>query len=170
MNNDMRHAATATRGALAIAFLIILAGFSAGKVQSTEPPPAPGKAIETNAATNTDDAGALLTKANACKDRMLRICSNEQYKFTPKVREAFLAYAKAQAKSDLQGQGQGKSLPDDFLAWIDADPEVEGGVYGAHHKASDVLILSGTMNTDSRRRLRPNASGRGFLLRHQGRS
>lgn len=96
MNNDMRHAATATRGALAIAFLIILAGFSAGKVQSTEPPPAPGKAIETNAATNTDDAGALLTKANACKDTMLKICSKEQYKFTAKVREVFAFLQKEQ--------------------------------------------------------------------------
>ena len=146
VNNDIRHAGTATSRALAIAFPIILALFSAGKVQSAEAPRAPGKAIEANAATNADGAGALLTKANERKERLLHICVNARYKFTPKVREAFLACAKAQAKSDLQSQG--KSLPDEFFAWIDADPEMEAGVYGAHHKASDVLLMLYSLRLD----------------------
>jgi len=125
---------------------MVLAGLSAGKAQSAEPPPAPGKAMETKVATKADGAGALLTKANERKARMLKTCVNEQYKFTPKVREAFLAYAKAQAKSDLQAQG--KSLPDEFFAWIDANPEMEAGVYGAHHKASDVLLLLYSLRLD----------------------
>ena len=121
--------------------IIILVALAVGWVL-----PTPGKAIETNAATNTDDADALLTKANECKERMFKICASDQYKFTPKVRQAFLACAKAQAKSDLQAQG--KSLPDDFLAWIDADPQAEAGVYGAHHKASDVLLLLYSLRLD----------------------
>ncbi|MHC4643463.1 MAG: hypothetical protein ACYS32_17620 [Planctomycetota bacterium] len=58
-NNDMRQAETATSKSLAITLLIILVGFCAGKVQSTEPPPATREAIETNAAANTDGPGTL---------------------------------------------------------------------------------------------------------------
>ncbi|HUU93382.1 MAG TPA: hypothetical protein VM238_19495, partial [Phycisphaerae bacterium] len=138
MHKDVRQAGTATSRSLAIAFAIMLAGLFAGKAQSAAPPPDPGKAIETKGAAKADAAGALLAKADECRERLLKTCVNEQYKFTPRVREAFLACAKAQAKSDLQSQG--KSLPDEFFAWIDADPEMEAGVYGAHHKASDVLL------------------------------
>jgi len=77
---------------------------------------------------------------------MLKTCVNAQYKFTPKVREAFLAYAKAQAKSDLRAQG--KSLPDEFFAWIDANPEMEAGVYGVHHKPDDVLLWLYSLRLD----------------------
>ena len=146
MNIDMRHARKAISRTLALVFPIILLGISAEKVQSTEPPAAPAKAIRTQAATNTDGAGALLTKANECKERMLKICSSEQYQFTPKVREAFLAYARTQAKADLEAQG--KSLPDEFFAWIDADAEMEAGVYGARLKASDVLLMLYSLRLD----------------------
>ena len=74
----------------------------------------------------------------AAKDRLLRTVAAEGCKFTPKVREAFLTHAKAQAAADLKAQG--KSLPKDFLAWVDADPEVQASVYGAHQKPSDVLL------------------------------
>lgn len=90
------------------------------------------------AAADTDDAEALPTRAAECRNRLLKICAAERYKFTPKVRRAFLAYAKSQALSDLKAQG--KSLPRDFLAWIAANSLVEATVYGAHHKASDVLL------------------------------
>jgi hypothetical protein len=62
------------------------------------------------------------------------------------VRQAFLAYAKSQAQADLKAQG--KSLPEEFLAWIDADPEIEGGVYGAHDKSSDVLLQLYSLRLD----------------------
>lgn len=142
----MHYAGTATSRYRAIAFALLLAGFSAGKAQSAEPPPAPDKAVDAKAVTKADGADALLAKANERKARMLKTCADEQYRFTPKVREAFLAYAKAQAKSDLQTQG--KSLPDEFFAWIDANPDVEAGVYGAHHKASDVLLLLYSLRLD----------------------
>ncbi|KPK46193.1 MAG: hypothetical protein AMK72_10105, partial [Planctomycetes bacterium SM23_25] len=80
------------------------------------------------------------------KSALLGICASEQYAFTPKVRQAFLAYAKSQAQADLKAQG--KSLPKEFLAWIDADPEVEGSVYSAHDKPSDVLLLLYSLRLD----------------------
>jgi len=72
------------------------------------------------------------------RSRMLKACAGEKYRFTPKVRQAFLAYAKSQARADLKAHG--KSLPKEFLDWIDADPEVEGSVYCAHDKPSEVLL------------------------------
>ena len=140
---------TATRanvGSLALAFLIAFPGFSGARGGSTEPPPPPGRAIGKGTGASADVADTVLKKAAECKDRMLKTCADEQYKFTPKVREAFLAYAKAQAESDLKAQG--KSLPDDFLAWIDADPEVEASVYGARLKASDVLPMLYSLRLD----------------------
>ena len=60
--------------------------------------------------------------------------------------EAPLISRATQAASDLEARG--KSLPDEFLTWIDADPEVEAGVYGTHHKASDVLLLLYSLRLD----------------------
>ncbi len=130
MSNKIRHAGRATSSSLAIALLVTFAGFSQ----------------ERCAAADKDNAGALLAKADECKKSMLKICAGEQYKFTPKVRRAFLDYAKAQAQSDLKAQG--KSLPDGFFVWIAANPEIEASVYGAHHKASDVLLQLYSLRLD----------------------
>ncbi len=177
MNNNLRHFGTAASGAGTIAFLarvaktlgvrdavsheslrrnyrytfarcalMVLAGFSAGGAPSAEASADPGTVTETRAATNADGTDTLLTKANECQERLFEICSSERYQFTPKVREAFLAYAKTQAKADLQTQG--KSLPDEFFTWIDSDPEVEAGVYGAHHKPRDVLLWLYSLRLD----------------------
>ena len=116
IRNATHHATRADVGSLALAFLLAFSGLSTG----------------------AGAADALLKKAAACRQRMLKTCADEQYTFTPKVRAAFLAYAKLQAASDLKAQG--KSLPEEFLAWIDADPEVEGSVYGAHDTPSQVLL------------------------------
>ena len=121
MNNDKYRTVKSTRWPLAIAFLTILTGVCAANTGLSE-------------------------NADECKERMLEICSTEQYKFTPKVRDAFLDYAKAQAKSDLQAQG--KSLPDEFLAWIDSDPTMEASVYGSRQKASDVLLMLYSLRLD----------------------
>lgn len=84
-------------------------------------------------------ARALETpSAETAKDRLLQLCDAEGFEFTPKLRDAFLAYAKQQAVADLNAQG--KSLPKDFLEWIDSDPMVEAGVYGVHRKPADVLL------------------------------
>jgi len=81
---------------------------------------------------------AVTGAAESAKDRLLKTAAAEHYVFTPKVREAFLAHAKAQARADLKEQG--KSLPAEFLAWVDADADVEACVYGTHAKPSDVLL------------------------------
>ncbi|MEN8127124.1 MAG: hypothetical protein ABFR90_04875 [Planctomycetota bacterium] len=80
------------------------------------------------------------------KETLFSVCSAEQYQFTQAVRQAFLAYAKAQAKADLQTRG--KSLPDAFLAWVDSDPEIQAGVYGTRLKASDVLLVLYSLRLD----------------------
>ncbi len=72
------------------------------------------------------------------KSRLLAVCASERYAFTPRVREAFLAFAKAKARADLRPQG--KSLPEEFLHWVDSDPLVEATVYGAHERPADVLL------------------------------
>jgi len=72
------------------------------------------------------------------KSRMLKVCAGQGYRFTPTVRRAFLACAKSQARAELKARG--KALPKEFLAWIDANPEVEASVYAAHDKPADVLL------------------------------
>ena len=146
VKDDLRHVGTTISRLLALTLPIILAVTFTGRVQAAKPPAAAGNATETHAATNADGAGALSTRANECKERMLAICANQQYRFTPKVREAYLAYARAQAKTELESQG--KSLPDDFLAWVDADPTVEATVYGMHHKPSEILLALYSLRLD----------------------
>ncbi|MDP6637515.1 MAG: hypothetical protein QGG42_21660 [Phycisphaerae bacterium] len=81
---------------------------------------------------------AGMVSAEASKSNLLRTCASEKYKFTPKVRSAFLAYARARATADLKAAG--KSLPKEFLAWVDSDPEIQAGVYGGHDMPADVLV------------------------------
>ena len=88
----------------------------------------------------------LSPEAAACKDRLIAICAVEQHRFTPPVREAYLAFAKAKAHGELDAQG--KALPDEFLAWVDADPEMEAGVYGVRPNASDVLLMLYSLRLD----------------------
>jgi len=92
------------------------------------------------------DTQAAPQQVESAKGRLLSICATEEYAFTPKLRKAFLAYAKERALAGLKAEG--KSLPRDFLAWIDSDPEVEAGVYGAHNKPEDVLLWLYSLRLD----------------------
>ena len=92
------------------------------------------------------DTQAVPQQAESAKDRLLGICATEEYAFTSKLREAFLAYAKEQAIAGLKAEG--KSLPKDFLVWIDSDPEVEAGVYSVHNKPEDVLLWLYSLRLD----------------------
>jgi len=118
MNNMARYARTAASRSLAMALLVTFAGVDQGQCAAPD----------------------------ASKSSMLKICARERYRFTPKVRGAFLAYAKSRARADLKAQG--KSLPREFLAWIDADPEIQGSVYGAHDKPSEVLLQLYSLRLD----------------------
>ena len=110
MSHMMRHAGGAAFSSVAIALVVTFAGADQGQCAAPD----------------------------ESKSRMLAACAGEQYAFTPKVRQAFLAYARSQAQADLKAQG--RSLPKEFLAWIDADPELAGSVYGAHDTPSQVLL------------------------------
>jgi len=118
MNNKTRRGGKPATGLLAVALLVILAGVDQGRCAAADEP----------------------------KSSMLKICASGNYKFTPKVRSAFLAYAKSQAQADLKAQG--KSLPKEFLAWIDANSEIEASVYVAHDKSSDVLLQLYSLRLD----------------------
>jgi hypothetical protein len=89
---------------------------------------------------------SAVASAEATRGGLLKVCAAEKYKFTPKVRSAFLAYAKAAAVADLKARD--KSLPAAFLAWVDSDAEIRGGVYGGHDKPADVLIGLYSMSLD----------------------
>jgi len=84
--------------------------------------------------------------ADSAKNDLLRVCATQKYQFTPKVREAFLDYARRQAVAGLQAKGV--SLPQDFLKWVDSKPEVAAGVYAAHHKPEDVLLWLVSLRLD----------------------
>ncbi|NQU25867.1 MAG: hypothetical protein HQ567_31650 [Candidatus Nealsonbacteria bacterium] len=95
---------------------------------------------------NAADTRAVAEQAEPANDRLAGICAAEGYAFTPKVRKAFLAHAKQQAAAVLKAEG--KSLPKDFLAWIDSDPEVQAAVYGAHNEPWDVLLWLYSLRLD----------------------
>jgi len=92
------------------------------------------------------DTQAVPQQAESAKDRLLAVCATEEYAFTSKLRKAFLAYAREQALAGLKAQE--KSLPNDFLAWIDSDPQMEASVYGAHSKPEDVLLWLYSLRLD----------------------
>ncbi len=98
------------------------------------------------ASVSAADTPAVAQQAESAKGRLLDICATEKYAFTPKLRRAFLAYAKEQTLADLKAEG--KSLPRDFLAWIDSDPEMEAGVYGVHNRPADVLLWLYSLRLD----------------------
>ena len=110
MSNTTRLARDAALGSLALILLATLAGVDVAR-------------------------GATPEENKSC---LLAVCAGEQYAFTPKVRQAFLAYARSQALADLKAEG--KPLPKEFLDWVDSDPEVQGSVYAGHEKPSDVLL------------------------------
>ncbi|MEE3219690.1 MAG: hypothetical protein VX257_05475 [Planctomycetota bacterium] len=82
----------------------------------------------------------------SAKADLARVCAAENFKVTPKLRKAFLDYARKHAVADLQAKGI--SLPKDFLEWVGSDMEVATGVYAAHHKPEDVLLWLYSLRLD----------------------
>jgi hypothetical protein len=68
------------------------------------------------------------------------------YRFTPEVKAAYLRFAKAQALRELAAAG--KTLPADFLIWIDGDPVVAATVYGARIAPAKVLAMLRSLELD----------------------
>lgn len=69
-----------------------------------------------------------------------------QYRFTPAVKTAHLAWAKAWALATIAKAGQ--RLPDDFLAWVDGDPVVAATVYGIATNGAQRLVLLRSLELD----------------------
>lgn len=69
-----------------------------------------------------------------------------QYRFTPEVQAAFLEAAKVAALQKLAAAG--KTLPADFLAWIDSDPVLRTTVYGARQDPAGILLMLRSLELD----------------------
>lgn len=77
---------------------------------------------------------------------LMQAWKSAAYKFTPEVKEAWIAQTKEKALKEITSAG--KSLPADFLAWIDADPIVRATVYGARQNAANVLLMLRSLEID----------------------
>jgi hypothetical protein len=69
-----------------------------------------------------------------------------QYRFSPQVEAAFLEAAKTATLKQLAAAG--KSLPEDFLAWVDSDPIVRTTVYGARQDTAGILLMLRSLELD----------------------
>lgn len=74
------------------------------------------------------------------------VLRSTKYHYITQVKTAYLRYAKAQALREIAAAG--KSLPQDFLGWIDMDPIVQETVYGARLKPANVLLMLRSLELD----------------------
>jgi len=68
------------------------------------------------------------------------------FQFTPEVRAAFLKYVKAETRQRLTAAG--KSVPPDFWAWLESDPELEASVFGARQDPTGVVLMLRSLEID----------------------
>lgn len=74
------------------------------------------------------------------------IGEKERFEITPGLRKAYFSDARMKALGKLKSLG--KELPEDFLNWVDSDPEIATGVYAAHHQPEDVLLWLYSLRLD----------------------
>ncbi len=77
---------------------------------------------------------------------LLNTWKQAEYRFTPEVKNQWLRYAKSSAQRELAAAG--KSLPKDFLEWVDGDPLVQATVYGARENPANVLMMLRSLELD----------------------
>lgn len=92
-----------------------------------------------------------LTKAgrNINGDRLagfLKILENNKFDFSRNVREAFFKFQKEQTLDDLKETG--KTIPADFLKWINDDPVISATVYGAKPRPANVMLALYSLQLD----------------------
>lgn len=68
-----------------------------------------------------------------------KVLAAEGYRFNAKVAQAYVDDQRRRALAELAAMG--KSLPTDFLAWVDGDPELETTVYASPRPAHVLLML-----------------------------
>jgi hypothetical protein len=88
----------------------------------------------------------LATAPFVAADNVRDVWAKAQYRFTPEVEAVFLADAKVNALKKLSDAG--KTLPADFLAWIDSDPVVKTTVYGARQDPTGILLMLRSLELD----------------------
>lgn len=84
--------------------------------------------------------------APAASGRVVESVAAAGNRFTPAVKDAYLAFAKASALEALKAQG--RELPAGFLTWVDSDPVVRDTVYGARQSAANVLVMLRSLEID----------------------
>ena len=109
---------------------VLAAKHSPKKNEAPAPAPAASTALETTA------------EGQALRDAWVKA----QYRLSPEVCTTYLAFAKAQARRDLAAAG--KTLPDDFWAWVDGDPVVRSTVYGARLSPANILLMLRSLELD----------------------
>lgn len=77
---------------------------------------------------------------------LLSAWADANHALTPEVKSAYLRYIKAKVAGELAAAG--KTLPADFLQWIESDPVVEATVYGARRDPTGVLLLLRSLELD----------------------
>ena len=91
--------------------------------------------VPETALTGTPEGRALLVSWNEANHAL-----------TPEVKAAYLRFIKAKTAGELAAKG--KSLPADFLKWVDGDPVVEATVYGARRDPAGVLLMLRSLEID----------------------
>ncbi|MCX7006644.1 MAG: hypothetical protein NTY53_05240 [Kiritimatiellaeota bacterium] len=133
-----------TPGWLALALLPGLLCGTATAARKADVKAAAETAALAKASAESVAAAALATTAEG--HALHAVWMKAAYRFTPEVKSAYLAFAKAQALRELTAAG--KTLPPDFLAWIDGDPVVAATVYGARIAPAKVLLMLRSLELD----------------------
>lgn len=95
---------------------------------------APGITLSDDGA-EADGTGAAATVGGGFR----AVLAAEKYRFNERVVRAYVADQRARALSEIAAMG--KRLPEEFLAWVDGDPEIEATVYGSPKPAHVLLML-----------------------------
>jgi len=91
-------------------------------------------------------AVALAANAAVCRESLFKATSEALYCFTPAVRAAYLDYARAKTRADLAAAD--KSVPEEFLGWIERTPDIAGSVYGARVNCANVVMMLYALRLD----------------------
>ncbi len=119
---------------LALCLLAAPAGEPAATGEEAVEIEAPGLALgaEGTEADGTADAADIGKGFRA-------LLAERGYRFDETTVRAYVADQRARALAELKASG--KTLPAEFLAWVDGDPEIEATVYGSPRPAHVLLML-----------------------------
>lgn len=82
---------------------------------------------------------------------LLSALSRANYKFSPAIINAYINYARAKARIELNAENV--VIPPDFLAWVDSDPDLRLSVYGIRSDSTTVLERLRELEIDSGREI-----------------